>query len=77
MYTLIIEKTVHSISKIWTLNGIDIQNASREYKLVVTPILLLLQKTSSSCLWISVVITNVSVVAKWRCGFLLWLSYFM
>lgn len=70
MYAPIIAKTVRSISKIWNSNGIDIQNASMEYKLGVTPILLLLQKTSSSCLWTSVAITNVSFVAKWRCGFL-------
>ena len=77
MYAPIIAKTVRSISKIWNSNSIDIQNASMEYKLGVTPILLLLQKTSSSCLWTSVAITNVSFVAKWRCCFLLWHSYFM
>ena len=45
-------------------NNCDIQNVSREYKLLVTTMLIFLQATSSYCLWMDAVITNVTVFAK-------------
>ena len=45
-------------------NSCDIQNALRKYNLGVTLILILLQETSSCCLWVGVVLTNVSIVTK-------------
>ena len=42
-------------------NSCDIQNASIEYNLGLTPILIWLQETSSCYLWVSVDTTNVPV----------------
>ena len=61
-----------SLPKFGLSSSCDIQNASREYNLGVTAIVILLQDTAY-CLWVGVVKTNVSVVANWHN----WLSYFM
>ena len=52
-----------SLPKFGLSSSCDIQNASREYNLGVTAIVILLQDTAY-CLWVGVVKTNVSVVAN-------------
>ena len=64
MYTQFLRKLCVPFPKYGLSNSCDIQNASKEYNLGVMPILILVLETSSCCLWVVVVITNVSVAAK-------------